>query len=202
MQNKKELRKDFHRVLTNLDERWLEAAAHSIGRELSKTIKEGIPQEIEHVLCFAAFFPGEVDLTNFISEQIELRKVYLPILHQDGKMTFISIESNWQEASSAGSYGISEPSPDTGTPFLPEHASAAAMLVPGIAFDKTGNRLGRGKGYYDRFLANKKYRELTKIGVCWEMQIIEEVPSESHDISMDWICHERGSIKTGALFED
>ena len=59
----------------------------------------------------------------------------------------------------------------------------AVIIVPGIAFDNNGCRLGRGKGYYDRFLAGlvKNY----KIGICFPWQIIENVPTDSHDVCVN-----------------
>jgi 5-formyltetrahydrofolate cyclo-ligase len=56
--------------------------------------------------------------------------------------------------------------------------------VPGIAFDKSGGRLGYGAGYYDRFL-NKLSSNSKKIGICYDFQIIDKVPMEEHDIFMD-----------------
>lgn len=53
------------------------------------------------------------------------------------------------------------------------------FVVPGVAFDKKGNRLGRGKGYYDRSLQNFNGK---KIGVCFELSLCEELPHEDHDI--------------------
>ncbi|MEK6967015.1 MAG: 5-formyltetrahydrofolate cyclo-ligase [Nanoarchaeota archaeon] len=60
-------------------------------------------------------------------------------------------------------------------------------IIPGIAFDEKGNRLGYGKGYYDRLLAGKK---ATKIGLAFDVQIVDEIPSESHDVKMDFIVTE------------
>ena len=56
------------------------------------------------------------------------------------------------------------------------------ILVPGLAFDKSGARLGRGRGFYDRFLAG-----ITgfRVGVCFDWQLVESVPVEAHDIRMD-----------------
>lgn len=62
-----------------------------------------------------------------------------------------------------------------------------ALIIPGLGFDRSGNRLGRGKGHYDRFLQN--YEGL-KIGVCFEEQLCKEVPSEVHDIKMDYVVTE------------
>lgn len=56
------------------------------------------------------------------------------------------------------------------------------ILVPGVAFDKSGNRLGRGKGYYDKVL---KQTGAYKLGVCFDFQLVECVPVEPHDVKMD-----------------
>lgn len=61
------------------------------------------------------------------------------------------------------------------------------FLVPGVGFDLTGGRLGRGKGFYDRFLFEN---EGPRIGLCWTEQIVEKVPVEGHDIHMDFIITE------------
>ena len=59
------------------------------------------------------------------------------------------------------------------------------IVVPGVAFDTKGNRLGRGKGYYDRLLPH--IPSAYKAGICFPFQIVEEVPAESFDILMDEI---------------
>jgi 5-formyltetrahydrofolate cyclo-ligase len=56
------------------------------------------------------------------------------------------------------------------------------LLVPGVAFDRSGRRLGRGKGFYDRLLAGVTGM---KCGVAWDEQIVHELPAEPHDIAMD-----------------
>ncbi len=60
------------------------------------------------------------------------------------------------------------------------------IIVPGVAFDKAGNRMGRGKGYYDRFLNSIK---ALKIGVCFEEQVVHFVPGEAHDVPMDMMVY-------------
>ena len=62
------------------------------------------------------------------------------------------------------------------------------ILVPGIAFDWTGARLGRGTGYYDRYLGTS---EALRIGLAWSEQIKEKIPVESHDCHMDFIITEK-----------
>jgi 5-formyltetrahydrofolate cyclo-ligase len=58
------------------------------------------------------------------------------------------------------------------------------LIVPGLAFTKTGHRLGRGGGHYDRFLATLD-RSITRIGVCFDFQIVDDLPIESHDMQVD-----------------
>ena len=62
------------------------------------------------------------------------------------------------------------------------------ILVPGVAFEMSGNRLGRGKGYYDKIL---KQTEAYKIGICFDFQLLECVPIEEHDIKMDMVISSR-----------
>lgn len=78
-----------------------------------------------------------------------------------------------------GRYGIMEPA---GGLFW-EYDAIDVAVVPGMCFDSHGNRIGRGKGYYDRFLA--KIPHVYKIGICFGFQKIEEVPVEETDIRMD-----------------
>lgn len=65
------------------------------------------------------------------------------------------------------------------------------VLVPGVAFDKSGNRLGHGNGYYDRFLA--RCHEHTKfVGICYAFQLLDYIPSDSFDIKVHTIITEEG----------
>ena len=80
-----------------------------------------------------------------------------------------------------GAYGISEPA---GIRY-DEIENIDVAIVPGMAFDKEGHRLGRGKGYYDRMLC--KMPHLYKIGICFDFQKTETVPTEATDIKMDAI---------------
>ena len=78
-----------------------------------------------------------------------------------------------------GSFGIQEP---TGELFT-DYDAIDVAIVPGMAFDAEGHRLGRGKGYYDRFLS--RIPHLYKIGLCFSWQLVDHVPCDEHDIVMD-----------------
>lgn len=87
-----------------------------------------------------------------------------------------------------GAYGILEPrgnEVDLERPEAGQTDSGAAMvgIIPGMAFDCRGHRLGRGKGYYDRLLA--MLPRIYRIGVCFPFQIVDEVPAEETDVAMD-----------------
>ena len=80
-----------------------------------------------------------------------------------------------------GAFGILEP---TGKLFT-DYEKIDVAVVPGMAFDKEGHRLGRGKGYYDRFL--RLLPKTYKIGICFLWQLVDNVPTDEHDILMDQI---------------
>ena len=94
-----------------------------------------------------------------------------------------------------GPYGISEPDPES---WIHTNLSEVDLaVVPGLAFDLKGKRLGRGKGFYDRLLGHPSFRGV-KVGLAWDWQIVGEVPIESHDSLMDFVVtptkiHEAGS---------
>ena len=71
---------------------------------------------------------------------------------------------------------------ESSNPQLP-NCQLSIAIVPAMAFDKQGHRLGRGKGYYDRFLS--RIPNIYKIGVCFPFQMLESIPSESTDVVMD-----------------
>ena len=81
--------------------------------------------------------------------------------------------------------GFSDHTPWKYGALFTDYATIDLVIVPGVAFDRDGNRLGRGKGYYDRLLP--RIPSAYKVGICFPFQIIEEVPAEPFDIRMDEI---------------
>lgn len=91
----------------------------------------------------------------------------------------------------------------TPRPGLEEIASEdlGLVLVPGLAFDRSGGRLGRGAGFYDRFLASLRAgraagMRAALMGVCFEEQWTQRVPTEPHDVRVDWVATPRGIVDT------
>lgn len=94
---------------------------------------------------------------------------------------------------SVNHFGIPEPTPKTcplpeeGEEWVPE-----VIIVPGIAFDVKGRRVGSGGGYYDRLFAKPSMRDTVRIGLAYSFQVLEEVPAEKWDAPMHAIATEEG----------
>lgn len=82
-----------------------------------------------------------------------------------------------------GTYGIAEPGPEC--PRV-DVAEADLIVVPGVAFDRRGHRIGYGKGYYDRAL-HRLEGQGHLVGLCYEFQLVEKIVGEPHDVIMDMI---------------
>jgi 5-formyltetrahydrofolate cyclo-ligase len=104
-----------------------------------------------------------------------------PRAGDDGTLAFL-LASEFQ----TGAFGIREPVGATMAP------SPDLVLVPGLAFDTTGARLGRGKGFYDRWLAANPI--VRAVGICFECQIVESLPFEPHDARVSAIVSEAGVL--------
>ena len=90
-------------------------------------------------------------------------------------------EYNKNASLNKGAFNIMEP---YGTPYT-NYSEIDLAIIPGMAFDNNGNRLGRGKGYYDRLL--EKMTSIYKIGICFPFQMVDNVPTECTDIKMNEI---------------
>jgi 5-formyltetrahydrofolate cyclo-ligase len=196
-ESKKSLRREMKLILANLDPRWLaKAHAEACGYlvELVKSI--GLENSgPKHILAWVPFFHGEIDLAGFIGEMLKNHFVYLPRVGLDGKMDFVRIGDDWGARLAPGYKGIMQPEGGYGQLFVPSQEQDTVVIMPGLAFDGHGRRIGRGAGYYDRFLSAPGLERATKIGVCWSVQIVPTVPTDHHDVTMDWICYERGVLK-------
>ncbi len=84
--------------------------------------------------------------------------------------------------------------PRDGRPLVPRLIDL--VIVPGLAFDTAGNRLGRGGGYYDRFLRRLR-RSATTVGLAFDAQIVDAVPADDRDFGMDIIVTDRRVCRTG-----
>ena len=103
-----------------------------------------------------------------------------------GEMEFAAVES-WEELR-PGFFGVLEPPEERPAVAL---AAGDVVVVPGVAFDARGQRLGRGKGYYDRAFSGARSALPLLVGTGYEAQVVSAVPHDSRDRSMDAIVTER-----------
>lgn len=117
----------------------------------------------------------EVDTTYLINGSLKSKIVLLPKI-VNNKMCFININQDTKYIKS--NIGVMEP---IGKEY---NDKTDLIIVPGVSFDKDLNRLGFGKGYYDKYLTNKN---IYKIGICFNEQVVDIVPTSEYDIKMNMV---------------
>ncbi|MBR0366428.1 MAG: 5-formyltetrahydrofolate cyclo-ligase [Clostridia bacterium] len=133
------------------------------------------------VMCYMSAF-NEPRTDRVIAELIKNGvRVAVPVTDTDTKTITPALYTGELKR---GAYGIYEP--EDRIAIDPNNIDIA--VIPGIAFDRRGTRIGFGAGYYDRFLAGFVGK---KIGICYELQLYDEIPHDEHDIAMDTIVTER-----------
>ncbi|MFI3302709.1 MAG: 5-formyltetrahydrofolate cyclo-ligase [Rikenellaceae bacterium] len=132
------------------------------------------------VVALYSDLPDELPTSEVIERWGSDKQILLPRVGDDFAMEFYEYDSC---AMKSGAYGIYEP--QGCEPFCA--ANIDLIIVPGVAFTRSGGRLGRGKGYYDRYLSREGLRAYT-IGVCYAHQIVESLPSEPHDVMLCEVC--------------
>lgn len=118
----------------------------------------------------------------FVEKWHTRKKVLLPVVKGD----ILELRHyTGKECLQVGTYGIEEP---TGENFI-SYDEIELGIIPGMSFDRQGNRLGRGKGYYDKLLP---LLHTYNIGICYQFQAREEIPAEPFDHRMDEVWTENG----------
>lgn len=130
----------------------------------------------------ALFSPlgDEPRLWSLVEQLAQSLSVVLPRVEGDS-MNFYSYDNKLM---AIGAYGINEPQSGVLVPAC----KIEAIVVPGVAFTVNGARMGRGKGFYDKYLSQSDFAAL-KIGVCYREQIVADIPVELHDIPMDVVVY-------------
>lgn len=150
--------------------------------ELSLPIVARIIPLLREARTIVAYYSldDEVDTHGLIDDLLaDGKTVYLPRVVSDSEMVLCRYTG--ADSLQVGAYGIMEP---VGA-VMPPDASIDVVLVPGMAFDAAGHRLGRGKGYYDRFLSALPTPRPLLLGVCFDFQKVDNVPTEACDVSVD-----------------
>ena len=151
----------------------------------SKTIQEFVikSKEFESAKVVGTYYAlGSEVTTELIIKRATIlgKKIALPRVEED-KITFYELSS--MKSLIRGRFGILEPSP------YEQMSDIDILIVPGIAFDKKGNRLGYGMGFYDRLLSCKR---TFSIGLAYSFQLLENLPHDKYDKRLDAIASEDG----------
>ena len=181
MREKGEIRRAFlekRNALAPID--ILEKSNAVINRLLS--LKEF--KEARKILTYISF-GSEVNTHGLIRLLFGKKEVFVPVVEREKREIYISELKDWKELSS-GAYGILEPRKDCIR--KRDIKEVEIVLVPGIAFDEEGYRIGYGGGYYDKFLKKTNGK---KIGIAYDFQILKRLPHEDHDVKMDRIITEK-----------
>lgn len=136
----------------------------------------------ENVLMYYSL-PDELPTHEFIDSMLGEKNFFLPRVN-GMDLEILPFDRTRMHL---GSFRIEEPDGDDTT----DISDIDLVIVPAVAFDRNGNRVGRGKGYYDRLLSKSK---AITIGVCYDFQLFNEFDTEDHDIPVDFVVADRHGI--------
>lgn len=120
------------------------------------------------------------------------KRIFIPLTVHKTKELIVSELKNVEKDLKVGNFGVMEPKKETTRPVDPSILDI--VIVPGVVFDKKGYRIGHGAGYYDRFLPGLS-KKTTTVSLAFDMQLIDKVPTERHDIAVEYIITEKQFIK-------
>lgn len=177
---KAEIRRNIKRLRMMLSDMEKEEAAAEVFAQLENTAAFMMA---DNILIYHSL-PDELSTISFLRKWNGRKHFFLPRVNGVNLDLLPYIESELQK----GAYDIEEP---TGSN-LADVKDVDLMIIPAVAFDRRGNRLGRGKGFYDQLLSTTK---ATKIGVGYEFQLMDELPAETHDVPMDMVITQYSFLK-------
>lgn len=159
-------------------------------REIAGRI-ESLPcwRQAGFVCSYIASKPGEVETDSLIeSAFVAGKRVCVPVIDPADK-SLLLVEITSLQGFVPGPFGILEPA--LGNRVITSELAWDLAIVPGLAFDRQGNRIGFGKGYYDRLLAT---RDAVRIAPAFDFQISTWLPTLPHDLPVDLLVTESGVI--------
>ena len=179
--DKKEIRRAVKQAILALSPAERELQEQRVVASLCSIIAERKPR----VVALFAPLGDEVQILPLVEKLPRDCRLLLPRVEDtaDGTPSMEFYDYN-ASALAVGSYGIMEPQ---GTVACAVE-EIDLMVVPGVAFSADGVRLGRGKGYYDRYIAREGFRAYT-IGVCYDCQMLGQLPCDEHDRRVDSVIY-------------
>lgn len=185
--NKKVLRKNILEERDRLDlsqkENWDDL--------IKQTLMESrVFKDCKNIFIYIGF-GSEIDTSKYILQFLSLKKNVLVPRTDIKTKSMEAVQIYNLEDLVEDKYGILEPKNDK---IATRKDNIDLIILPGVAFDASGNRVGYGGGYYDRFLS-KLDKSVPKVAIGFDLQVVEEVPTEDFDIPVDMIVTEERTIK-------
>ena len=186
--NKEEIRRDILKKRHSLSKDYIKNKSQQIFLKLAESVEYRNSRNI----MFYVATRSEVQTEEMIKTSIEMGKnIFVPIILPECINLAPSKIFDFDTELEKGKKGILEPKKEYYRLFPPENIDL--IIIPGVAFDLSGNRIGRGFGYYDNFL--KEIRSSTKIiALAFEMQIVKKIPNDKNDIPVHKIITETRTI--------
>jgi len=182
--NKEELRRKIKEIRDSLS---ISEVLKKSNEIIARLKEMAIFRKCRVIACYISF-DNEVYTHGLIKEFISEKEILVPVIANERKL-LLSHLKDWKELDS-GAYGILEPRKKFLR--LREYDETELVIVPGIAFDEKGDRIGYGGGYYDALL---KKMNAIKIALAYEFQVMKEIPCEEHDVKMDFIITEKRVVE-------
>ena len=171
-----ETKRDIRKMMTALRAAMSEKERAEAGRIIAARLFSSKVYEDAGTVCCYASFGSEVPTEEIIEESLRRGKcAAVPKVTGKQKMKFALIHS--MADLKAGFHGI--PEPESWCREIPKCGSKLLVIVPGVVFDRAGNRIGYGGGYYDSYL---KQADCIKVGVAFDFQCVEQIVPEVHDV--------------------
>ena len=174
-----EQKKRIRKEISILKKQMSEMQRRQLSIQLQKSLECHPRFKAAKTILLYSALPDEPETQSLINRWYGKKIILLPVVV--GEELVLKVYEG-EEMMKTGAFGIKEPQ---GKDFE-DYRSIDLAIIPGVAFDNALNRLGRGRGYYDRLLAHPDFKAY-KLGVCFPFQIVLQVPAEPHDFKMDEI---------------
>ncbi|SHJ24712.1 5-formyltetrahydrofolate cyclo-ligase [Rubritalea squalenifaciens DSM 18772] len=177
-EQKNALRDDIRLKLKSLSKEQLQVSSTSLCKQIAQWL-ESHPEV--HTITSFAHLPFEPDLSS-LHQLLPQHRIAYPHATKGGSMEFYQVTCPTQMQ--AGYYGLRQPIP-SGETLVPNN-TIDLVLCPAFAFTSNGERLGKGGGYYDRFLSQLK-DSCHILGIALPCQMVDHIPTECHDLLVDQV---------------
>lgn len=182
----KELKQNLRQTIRQARQGLSSNERHQANRQIAEKLTQLKEFKEAKSILFYASMPEEVATLEIIESYLEEKQIILP--RTENNQLVLHHLKNIQHLQK-GEYDILEPILDLD---VVDPSTVDLAIIPGLAFDEQKNRLGFGKGYYDKLLPHIR---CPKLGLAYECQIVKDVPSEDHDHPLDKIVTEKRIIQ-------